>query len=147
MADDETTDATERANSTEETKPPKERGAGVHVPAWALAALVVVAALAIGGVGYAIGHSGNDSIDRLSPIADVRSAPDHQDNGGSCRGGPMGNRGGRDGDQFGPGPGGGGPMGPLGPGNGPGGPGRDNDHGQNQNGGQHQGQGSDGSSY
>jgi hypothetical protein len=143
MADDETTDATESVDATEETTAPKQRGAGVHVPGWALGALVVVAALLCGGVGYAIGHSGNDSLNLQSPIANVRSAPDEQGGqGGECPR-PMGPRDGRGrGGELPGGPGFDGPMGPLGPGNGPGIRGNDDqnqeqspdDQGNDQNG-------------
>jgi hypothetical protein len=119
MADDETTD------TTEATKTPKEPRASVTLPVWAL---VVVGALAAGGIGYAIGNSNDDSRNLINPIADVRSAPgDDQDSGDD-----QGNREecprpreGREGGQlqgpggpgFGPGVGPDGlPGGPLGPG-------------------------------
>ncbi|MEX0666122.1 MAG: hypothetical protein WD598_15330 [Acidimicrobiia bacterium] len=68
MADD-----TEQADATE-TTPPKEPGAGVQLPAWLAGALVVVLALAIGGVGYAIGDDGSGS-PSLDPIANLNGAP------------------------------------------------------------------------
>jgi len=127
MADDETTDA------TEETKAPKEPRASVTLPVWAL---VVVGALAAGGIGYAIGNDNNDSRNLINPIADVRSAPgDDQGDGGACPRPP----GDRDGGQLQPGPGngpGGLPGGPLGPGFGPGGNGNRDERGnqdQDQN--------------
>lgn len=127
MADDETTDA------TEETKPPKEPGAGVHLPAWVLGALVVVLALAIGGAGYAIGHSSNDS-NLINPIANTQSAPGADNNGGACPD-PRGGMGDHDGGPLRPLPGGpglDGPRGPLAPGN------SDNEDNNTDNGGNDQ---------
>lgn len=125
MADDETTDATEPVDATEESTPEKKERASVAVPAWAL---VVAAVLAAGGIGYAIGNDSNDSNNLIDPIANIRSAPgDAQGDGNACPRPP----GGHDGGQLQPGPGngpGGIPGGPLGPGFGPGfGPGGDED--------------------
>ena len=70
---------------------------GTSIPTWLAAALVVVLAIAIGGVGYAIGNSDSNN-DFLEPIANIDGAGP----GGITREGPG---------ELGRGPGPGGPRG------------------------------------
>ncbi len=78
MADDETPNATEPVDATEETKAPKEPRASVTLPVWALA---LVGVLAAGGIGYAIGNDRDDSRNLINPIADVQQVPGAPDDG------------------------------------------------------------------
>jgi hypothetical protein len=61
-------------DDTEEMKETVVRE-GVSIPVWVAGALLVVLALAIGGVGYAIGNSDSNN-DILDPVASIREAPD-----------------------------------------------------------------------
>jgi len=132
MSDDDSTEAQPQAAALDPvpapgaTSPAAERS-GVHIPGWLAGALVVVLALVVGGIGFAIGRTTADDGGVGFRPALVRSA---QRNGGP---GP---------NQFPGGPGGqGGPGGPGGPGGqrgpegqrGPGG--QRGDQGQSPNGG------------
>jgi len=61
-------------DDTEETKETVVRE-GVSIPVWLAGALIVILAIAIGGVGYAIGNSDSNN-DVLDPVANSREAPD-----------------------------------------------------------------------
>ncbi len=104
MSDDDATD--ENAPAADETATHTEideAGEGarsdraVHLSGGMLAALILVLALAIGGAGYAIGHSsgGNDSNDGrvFNPISDVRDRSGADGSGGQQRDGHCDHRG------------------------------------------------------
>jgi hypothetical protein len=108
--DDETTDSTEAvtpASEPDATSDTSERGT-VHIPQWLAGALVVVLALVIGAVGYAIGASTNDN---GGPGFRPINASQQGGQGGGFPGGPGGQQGGPGGQQNGP-RGGGMPGGP-----------------------------------
>jgi hypothetical protein len=108
------------ADDTEEMDDTKEVVVrdGVTFPTWLAGAMVVVAALAIGAIGYAIGSAdSNNGV--FDPVADVRGAPGP----GSDLPGGMDEMQGRRGPHGGPG----GMEGRRGPG-GDGGPGRGGPH-------------------
>ena len=120
MSDDDSTESQAEAVAPDPVSAPAKSGApehsGVHIPGWLAGALVVVLALVVGGVGFAIGRTtANDDGGGFRPAL-ARSAR---------QGGPGGS-------QFPGGPGGqGGPRGQGGPGGQRG--------GQDQNGGGPQG--------
>jgi hypothetical protein len=132
MSDDDSTEAQPEAAALDPvpasgaTAPAAERS-GVQVPGWLAGALVVVLALVVGGVGFAIGRSTADDGGVGFRPALVRSA---QRNGGPGANQFPGGPGGQGPNQF---PGG--PGGQRGPG-GQGGPGgQRGDQGQSPNGG------------
>ncbi len=77
------------ADETQEMDETKEEAVvvreGVSLPGWLAGALVVVAALAIGGVGYAIGNSDSNR-GVFDPVANLEEAR----GGGQLPGGPGG---------------------------------------------------------
>ena len=96
------TDVTATHTETDEAGEGARSDRGVHLSSGILAALILVLALAIGGAGYAIGHSsgGNDSNNGrvFNPISDVRDRSEADGNGGGQQGDGHCDHRGRDGD-------------------------------------------------
>jgi hypothetical protein len=99
--DDETTDSSEAVTPASESAETSTASDGerhtVHIPQWLAGALVVVLALVIGAVGYALGASSNDNDGpSFRPI-------NASQQGGQGGGFPGGQQGGPGGQQGGPG--------------------------------------------
>jgi hypothetical protein len=102
MSDDETTDSTEAATPDEpaatSTPSDNRERSTVHIPQWLAGALVVVLALVIGAVGYALGASGNDNDGpNFRPINASQQNGQQGGPGGGFPGGPGGQQRGQQG--------------------------------------------------